>query len=264
MNRSPHFIADLQYFTPEQGGRKTPAFSGYRPHIKFGFSEMMTSGQQKFIDKEKVFPGEKVRAEITIMSIDFFKNKLTVGLNFNFREGPHIIGTGIITEILYEDLKAVNFEMEIKKYKYSPTPMLFSLVKIGISSILLYKVITLLPAANNWLYMGCGILIIVAWLINLLLKIGIPLFKGKEALELDDEKLQYFVKEWVKLQYSREVIYWKDVKDIEYSSLPRVGPLITFRITDGGDDASIYPKYIAWNNDDLYKTIQEYFKNSKV
>ena len=46
--------------TTEQGGRKTPAFSSYRPQVKFDFTEMQKSGQQTFIDKETVYPGDKV------------------------------------------------------------------------------------------------------------------------------------------------------------------------------------------------------------
>ena len=54
------FMAQLKYRTTEQGGKQTPAKSGYRPHIKFDFIEIHTSGQQTFIDKEAVFPGETV------------------------------------------------------------------------------------------------------------------------------------------------------------------------------------------------------------
>ncbi len=36
------FIAQLQYRTIEDGGRKMPAYSGYRPQIKFDFEEMQT------------------------------------------------------------------------------------------------------------------------------------------------------------------------------------------------------------------------------
>jgi hypothetical protein len=48
------FIAELKYLTTEEGGRKTPVHSGYRPQVKFCFTEMQTSGQQTFIDKEIV------------------------------------------------------------------------------------------------------------------------------------------------------------------------------------------------------------------
>lgn len=98
------FIAELHYRTFEQGGRQTPAFSGYRPQIKFSFSEMQTSGQQKFIGIEEVAPGGIVKAEITLASPDFFLNALSIGLNFEFREGATIIGTGVILEILSKDL----------------------------------------------------------------------------------------------------------------------------------------------------------------
>lgn len=100
------FIATLTYKTAEQGGRKTPAKSGYRPQIKFDFEEMQTSGQQTFIEKEMVFPGEMVNAEINILSVEYFEKKLGVGTKFEFREGATVIGTGQIIHIINERLKA--------------------------------------------------------------------------------------------------------------------------------------------------------------
>jgi hypothetical protein len=66
------FIAELKYLPTEQGGRKTPANSGYRPQIKFDFSQQETSGQQTFIDKKTVYPGENVIAKIKMSSPNFF------------------------------------------------------------------------------------------------------------------------------------------------------------------------------------------------
>ena len=72
------FIADLKYLTTEEGGRKTPVFSsGYRPQIKFDFDEMQTSGQQTFLNKETVYPGDTVEAVIKILSVEYFTNTLT-------------------------------------------------------------------------------------------------------------------------------------------------------------------------------------------
>ncbi|TSJ40441.1 hypothetical protein FO440_11835 [Mucilaginibacter corticis] len=104
MNKQPDFIAELTYRTNEQGGRSTSALSGYRPHIKFAFSEYQTTGQQKFLNKEIVYPGESVSAEISILSVDFFKHKLKKYLEFEFREGSRVIGTGRIIDILNPDL----------------------------------------------------------------------------------------------------------------------------------------------------------------
>lgn len=100
------FIAELQYLTTEQGGRSTPVFAtGYRPQIKFDFNDMQTSGQQTFIDKEIVYPGEKVEAKIKILSPEYFSNCLTEGMNFEFREGSRVIGTGEIKFIVNDKLE---------------------------------------------------------------------------------------------------------------------------------------------------------------
>lgn len=99
------FIAELQYLTTEQGGRKTPAKSGYRPQVKFDFTEMQTSGQQTFIDKELVSPGENIKAKIKILSPDYFAHSLSDGMEFEFREGETLIGTGKIEYIVNEKLE---------------------------------------------------------------------------------------------------------------------------------------------------------------
>ncbi len=100
------FVALLKYRTTEQGGRNSQVFnSGYRAQIKFPFSEMQTSGQQKFLDKEVVFPGDTVTAEIQLLSPDFYENELTDGMGFEFLEGSRIIGTGEIKQIINERLK---------------------------------------------------------------------------------------------------------------------------------------------------------------
>ena len=105
MNRKPDFIALLKYRTFEENGRETPAYSGYRPQVKFSFSAFQTSGQQKFIDKEVVYPGDIVEAEITIISVEYFKHSLECGTAFEFLEGQHIIGTGKIIKILNKELQ---------------------------------------------------------------------------------------------------------------------------------------------------------------
>lgn len=94
------FIAELHYRKAEEGGRQTPAKSGYRPQVKFPFDKMQTSGQQKFIGKDIAYPGDIVKAEIAITSTEHLKRRLNVGLQFEFREGDRIIGTGRILEII--------------------------------------------------------------------------------------------------------------------------------------------------------------------
>ena len=99
------FIAELKYLTTEEGGRKTPALSGYRPQVKFDFSVMETSGQQTFLNKKIVYPGDTVLAAIKIVSVTSFANSLKVGMTFEIREGSKIVGHGKITELLNLSLK---------------------------------------------------------------------------------------------------------------------------------------------------------------
>ena len=99
------FITELTYLTTEQSGRKGPATSGYRPQVKFDFTENQTSGQQTFIDKEIVYPGDKVLAKIKIISPHFFANNLEEGMKFEFREGATVIGTGELKNIINDKLE---------------------------------------------------------------------------------------------------------------------------------------------------------------
>jgi hypothetical protein len=99
------FIAELKYHSEEMGGRKTPVISGYRPQIKFKFTEMQTSGQQTFIGRNVVNSGENIKAKIKISSPVFFTKKLDEGMKFEFCEGETIIGTGTIEYIVNEKLE---------------------------------------------------------------------------------------------------------------------------------------------------------------
>ena len=105
MTLETDFIAVLKYRTHLEDGRKDYALSGYRPDIKFSFSEMRTCGVQTFVGQEKVFPGESVTANIKITATEFFKGQLYENLEFDFSEGLNIIGTGIILEIINPILK---------------------------------------------------------------------------------------------------------------------------------------------------------------
>jgi len=100
----PDFIAKVTYLTTEQGGRKGYASSGFRPHVKFDGKKELTSGEQLFIDKDKVFPGDTVTAEIRIISTEPFKNYLFTGQHFEVAEGSHLVGHGEIFEVINPDL----------------------------------------------------------------------------------------------------------------------------------------------------------------
>ncbi len=100
------FIAKLKFVSTEEGGRRTPVHSGYRPHIEFeSYPEYLTSGQQTYINKEIVFPGDEVKADIGIMGTEYFAGRLYTGMKFKFCEGARTIGYGEIIDIINSDLK---------------------------------------------------------------------------------------------------------------------------------------------------------------
>lgn len=100
------FNAKLKYRTTEEGGRNGYAASGYRPHIEFdNYPEYLTSGSQTFINKEKVYPGDTVDAEINIIGTEYFAKRLYIGKKFKFCEGSRIIGSGEITEVVNKELE---------------------------------------------------------------------------------------------------------------------------------------------------------------
>ena len=99
------FRATLQYKSTEEGGRYTPAKSGYCPTIKFSFEKGLFGGVQYFIGKGWVLPGETITADIYLIISGYFQNRLEEGMTFEFTEGARIIGTGIITKIINEKLR---------------------------------------------------------------------------------------------------------------------------------------------------------------
>ena len=100
------FIAELEFLTTEKSGRKSPAHSGYRPHIEFdNYPEYLTSGQQTYIGQEIAELGTTVKAEIAILGTEYFANRLYNNMEFKFCEGSRIIGFGKIIEIVNPNLE---------------------------------------------------------------------------------------------------------------------------------------------------------------
>ena len=128
---STDFIAKLEYISTENGGRKSHMKSGYRPQIKFDFTEDQTSGKQIFIDKDIVLPGEVVVAEIILLSPYLYYDQLEVGMKYEIKEGAKIVGYGEIIKILNNKLEKMNeLERQIKETEdtasYTQFDVLFS------------------------------------------------------------------------------------------------------------------------------------------
>ncbi|WP_420572393.1 hypothetical protein [Kordia sp.] len=102
---APDIIAKVTYKTTEEGGRKTAVHSGYRPQIKFPFSEQTTSGIQDFIAKKIVYPGEMVVTEIYMLSPHLFEQQLAAKMEFKLLEGDHVVAIGVVLKIVNDTLR---------------------------------------------------------------------------------------------------------------------------------------------------------------
>jgi hypothetical protein len=99
------FVAQLNFKKTEEGGRTHFALSGYRPQVKFNFTEMQTSGQQTYIDNKMAFPGDNLNALIKLATTEHLKGHLREGTTFEFLEGDRLIGNGRILKLKNEELR---------------------------------------------------------------------------------------------------------------------------------------------------------------
>jgi translation elongation factor EF-Tu-like GTPase len=81
----------------EEGGRKTPIFTGYRPTMYFG--DRQTDGLIVFDREEKPTLGGEYTVTISLAHPEYLGDVLQADAIFDFREGSKIIGYGKILSI---------------------------------------------------------------------------------------------------------------------------------------------------------------------
>lgn len=90
--------ARIYFLTPEEGGRSTPAFTGYRPQFYYNGRDWDAS--HIYPDNETVNPGETARTFLGFMSPEEHFGKINIGMEFQIREGSRIVGKGVVTKII--------------------------------------------------------------------------------------------------------------------------------------------------------------------
>jgi len=98
MNLPRDIEAEIYFLKPSEGGRSTPAFSGYRPQFFYGGRDW--DAPHEYPDNEKVNPGETARAYLAFLSPQEHLGKVFVGMEFLVREGTRTVGRGKVTKIL--------------------------------------------------------------------------------------------------------------------------------------------------------------------
>ena len=92
-----HVKASVTFYPTDQGGRKQPVWSGYRPQIFY--KDRDWCGILTFVTKEVVFPGDTVITWITFLTPENHQG-ITKLMPFLVREGPFEIGKGTVLEVL--------------------------------------------------------------------------------------------------------------------------------------------------------------------
>ena len=90
--------AEIYFLTPEEGGRSTPVFTGYRP--QFYYNEQDWDASHIYPETDLVKPGETVRAYLGFLSPKEHYGKVYEGMDFLIREGARTVGKGTITKII--------------------------------------------------------------------------------------------------------------------------------------------------------------------
>ena len=95
----PDIEAEITFVPTELGGRKTPAFSGYRPQFYYDGTDW--DAEQEYPDVESVLPGQTVRALLRFFRPEAHVGRVHVGLEFEVREGSRVVARGRVTKILH-------------------------------------------------------------------------------------------------------------------------------------------------------------------
>jgi translation elongation factor EF-Tu-like GTPase len=93
----PDVKVTLRFLTTAEGGRKTLAYSNYRPQFYYGNHHYVVNHR---FPKEGIAPGEQTQAELEFMSPELLWGKLGVGTVFYIYEGQQKVAEGKILEIL--------------------------------------------------------------------------------------------------------------------------------------------------------------------
>lgn len=99
-HRPPDIEAEISFLPTEQGGRESPATSGYRPTHDFGLRGMLNDAAHEYIGPESVAPGEAAVARMWFLAPEYQARRLYRGLKFTVQEGSRVVGHGVVREVL--------------------------------------------------------------------------------------------------------------------------------------------------------------------
>lgn len=87
-----------------EGGRHGPFTKGFRPNHNFGGPDdrLFYIGQIEVAENEWVFPGDSREFLVTFLNVRGLREKLVSGRSWRIQEGPKLIATGTVLELVGE------------------------------------------------------------------------------------------------------------------------------------------------------------------
>lgn len=105
-SRPPDLEARITFFSAAEGGRRTPACSGYRPNHDFGLPGELNDAMHEYPGDGSVEPGAETTALLWLLSPERQTGRLYVGLRFTVQEGNRIVGRGVVAALRNDVLRA--------------------------------------------------------------------------------------------------------------------------------------------------------------
>lgn len=93
-----NLTAKITLFPTEEGGRKRPVYSGYKPSFAFN-TKKFYAGEIELLDKTELHPGETTNAFIKLLPAKTIRKTLKANDAFVIAEGRKTIGTGVIQKV---------------------------------------------------------------------------------------------------------------------------------------------------------------------
>ena len=97
--REPDIEAVVTFIPTVEGGRHSPAFSGYRPN-HLVLPDYLTTGHHEYKEKERVMPGESAETEIWFITPEAYPNCMFEGREIRVQEGSRLVGHARVLKVL--------------------------------------------------------------------------------------------------------------------------------------------------------------------
>lgn len=102
--RQPDIEAEVTFLATRDGGRSTPAVSGYRPN-HLVLPDYLTSGHHEYKDKASVQPGESATTDIWFLAPEQYPKSMSIGKVIRVQEGGRLVGHAKVLKVYNQVLQ---------------------------------------------------------------------------------------------------------------------------------------------------------------